>query len=298
LRRWPTRRGISCYRLYDRDIPEVPLVVDRYGDYLHISEYERPHEHTPAEHGDWLDFMARTAGEVLEIPRDQIFFKKRMRQRGTRQHEQVAEKKKIVTVQEGGLEFQVNLSDYIDTGLFLDHRITRAMVRDAAREKRFLNLFGYTGAFTVYAIDGGATETTTVDLSQTYLDWTARNLALNGMQGPRQRMIRSDAMGFLESLPDDACFDLAVVDPPTFSNSKKVESFWEVQRDHAALLNQVLTRMSPGGILFFSTNFRRFQLDEEALSGVTIREISRQTVPEDFRNKRIHRCWRIIREAG
>jgi 23S rRNA (cytosine1962-C5)-methyltransferase len=172
------------------------------------------------------------------------------------------------------------------------------MVRDAAREKRFLNLFGYTGAFTVYAIDGGATETTTVDLSQTYLDWTARNLALNGMQGPRQRMIRSDAMGFLESLPDDACFDLAVVDPPTFSNSKKVESFWEVQRDHAALLNQVLTRMSPGGILFFSTNFRRFQLDEEALSGVTIREISRQTVPEDFRNKRIHRCWRIIREAG
>ena len=298
LRRWPTRREISCYRLYDRDIPEVPLVVDRYEEYLHISEYERPHEHTPAEHGDWLDLMARTAGEVLEISRDQIFFKKRVRQRGTRQHEQVAEKKKIITVQEGGLEFQVNLSDYIDTGLFLDHRMTRAMVRDAACNKRFLNLFGYTGAFTVYAIDGGAAETTTVDLSQTYLDWTARNLALNGMQGPRQRMIRSDAIDFLKGLPGDACFDLAMVDPPTFSNSKKVETFWEVQRDHAALLNQVLTRMSPGGILFFSTNFRRFQLDEEALAGVTIREISRQTVPEDFRNKRIHRCWRIIREAG
>ena len=174
LRRWPTRRGVTCYRLYDRDIPEVPLVVDRYEDYLHIAEYERPHTHTPAEHGDWLDLMARTAGEVLEIPRPQIFFKKRIRQRGTQQHEQVAEKKKIVTVQEGNLKFQVNLSDYIDTGLFLDHRITRTLVREAASGRRFLNLFGYTGAFTVYAVDGGASETTTVDLSQTSLDWTCK----------------------------------------------------------------------------------------------------------------------------
>ena len=297
LRRWPTRRGITCYRLYDRDIPEVPLVVDRYADYLHIAEYERPHERTPAEQGDWIDLMLATAGEVLEIPRSQIFFKKRIRQRGTLQHEQVAEKKKIATIEEGNLKFQVNLSDYIDTGLFLDHRTTRSLVREAAKGCRFLNLFGYTGAFTVYAIDGGAAETTTVDLSQTYLDWTARNLALNDMQGPPHRMIRSDAMSFLEGLPLDICFDLAVVDPPTFSNSKRTENFWEVQRDHAALLNRVLNRLVPGGVLFFSTNFRRFQLDEATLAQASIREISRQTVPEDFRNKRIHRCWRMVRTA-
>ena len=298
LRRWPTRRGVTCYRLYDRDIPEVPLVVDRYEDYLHIAEYERPHAHTPAEHGDWLDLMARTAGEVLEIPRPQIFFKKRIRQRGTQQHEQVAEKKKIVTVQEGSLKFQVNLSDYIDTGLFLDHRITRALVREAASGRRFLNLFGYTGAFTVYAIDGGAAETTTVDLSQTSLDWTARNLAVNEMQGPRHRMIRSDALTFLEGLPRDASFDLAVVDPPTFSNSKRTETFWEVQRDHVPLINRVLDRLVPGGVLFFSTNFRQFKLDESAIEHATVREISRQTVPEDFRNKRVHRCWRMVRIAN
>ena len=295
LRRWPTRRKVTCYRLYDRDIPEVPLIVDRYEDYLHITEYERPHEHTPAEHGDWLDLMARTAGEVLDVPRAQIYLKKRSRQRGTQQHEQVAEKKKIVTVKEGNLKFQVNLSDYIDTGLFLDHRITRGLVREAARGCRFLNLFGYTGAFTAYAIDGGAAETTTVDLSQTYLDWTARNLALNEMQGPPHRMIRSDAMTFLDDLPRDVFFDLAVVDPPTFSNSKRTEKFWEVQRDHVPLINRVLDRLLPGGLLYFSTNFRQFKLEESAIKHATVREISRQTVPEDFRNKRVHRCWRMIR---
>ena len=295
LRRWPTRRGISCYRLYDRDIPEIPLVVDRYDNYLHITEYERPHEHTPGEHGDWLDLMKRAAGEVLEIPRAQIYFKKRLRQRGDGQHEVVSNKKKIVTVEEGNLKFQVNLSDYIDTGLFLDHRVTRNLVREEASGCRFLNLFGYTGAFTIYAIDGGATETTTVDLSQTYLDWTARNLALNAMQGPSHRMLRSDAMTFLDALPTSAMFDLAVIDPPTFSNSKRTENFWEVQRDHALLLNRVIERLVPGGKVYFSTNFRRFKFDEANIQQATIREISRQTVPEDFRNKRVHRCWRMIR---
>ena len=295
LRRWPTRRGIGCYRLYDRDIPEVPLVVDRYEDYLHITEYERPHTHTIAEHADWLDLMKRTAASVLEVPLQHIYLKKRLRQRGDRQHEVVATEKKIVTIEEGKLKFQVNLSDYVDTGLFLDHRITRDLVRSQAAGCRFLNLFGYTGAFTVYAIDGGATKTTTVDLSQTYLDWTARNLALNHMQGPAHRMMRSDAKTFLDGLPLDACFDLAVVDPPTFSNSKRTENFWEVQRDHVELLNAVIARMVPGGTIYFSTNFRRFKFDESSLQQVSIREISRQTVPEDFRNKRVHRCWRIIR---
>jgi len=262
-----------------------------------MSEYERPHEHTPAEHADWLDLMVRTAGEVLDVPRENIFLKRRRRQRGRLQHERYAEDQQRFRVAEGGLNLQVNLSDYLDTGLFLDHRITRTMVRDAARGKRFLNLFGYTGAFTVFAIDGGARSTVTVDLSKTYLDWARRNLALNEMLGAAHQFIESDAMSFLNDLPQQPCFDLAVVDPPTFSNSKKMENFWEVQRDHAEILNRLLPRMSSEGVIYFSTNFRRFKLDEEALAGVTIREISRQTVPEDFRNRRVHRCWRLIRRV-
>ena len=295
LRRWPTRFGITCYRLYERDIPEVPLVVDRYEDCLHIAEFERPHEHTPAEHGDWLDLMKRTAGEVLEIPPANIFLKRRQRQRGPSQYQRVAEEGRTKIVAEGGLRFEINLSDYIDTGLFLDHRITRGMVRDSAAGKRFLNLFAYTGSFTVYAAAGGAASTLSVDLSAAHLDWAGRNLALNGLAGPQHEFVRDDALSFLRGCPPRPLFDLAVVDPPTFSNSKRLDEFWDIQRDHAELLRLLLERMSPGGVIFFSTNFRRFKLAEEELRGVAIREISRQTVPPDFRNRRIHRCWRMVK---
>ena len=304
LRRWPTRQGITCYRLYERDVPEVPLVVDRYTavadgteeqtDYLHISEYERPHDRTAAEHADWLDLMVRTAGKVLEVPAENIFIKTRRRQRGASQHERYANEGRTAVVAEGGLRFEVNLSDYVDTGLFLDHRITRSKVRDEAGGKRFLNLFGYTGAFSVYAADGGAASTTIVDLSKTYLAWSRRNMSLNGFDGPQHRFARDDAVDFLNTHRREPSYDLAVVDPPTFSNSKKTDAFWEVQRDHAGLLNRLFGLMSPGGVVYFSTNFRRFKLAEEALRAKSIREISRQTVPEDFRNKRIHRCWRIV----
>lgn len=297
LRRWPAR-GITCYRLYDRDVPEVPLAVDRYEDFLHIAEYERPHERTLAEHADWLDLMTRTAAEVMEIPVSHVFLKRRERQRGTSQYERLGEQQKIIEVSEGGLKFQVNLSDYLDTGLFLDHRITRSMVRDSAAGKRFLNLFGYTGSFTVYAAAGGARSTTTVDLSNTYLDWAATNLRLNGFTGREHHFFRSDAVKFLFNHAPGVHYDLAVVDPPTFSNSKSTEDVWDVQRDHVPLLKALFPLMSPGGVIYFSTNFRRFKLAEDELArDVTIREISRQTVPEDFRNERIHRCWRLIRPA-
>ena len=218
----------------------------------------------------------------------------------------------------------MNLSNYLDTGLFLDHRLTRAMVRDAAGTGtvpvfaeqtakplagggtaktglspsgcRFLNLFAYTGSFSVYAAAGGAAETVTVDLSNTYLDWARRNMALNGFTGPNHEFVRDDAMHFLESRRGRALFDLAVVDAPTFSNSKALEDYWDIQQNHAALLNRLAELMSPGGTIFFSTNFRRFKLAEAELAGLTIREISRQTVPPDFRNRRIHRCWRMVKE--
>jgi 23S rRNA G2069 N7-methylase RlmK/C1962 C5-methylase RlmI len=274
----------------------VPLVVDRYEDALHLAEFERPHERTAAEHADWLDLMARTAANALEVSPELAFMKHRSRQRGDAQYERVSEEQVVRTVQEGGLKFQVNLSDYLDTGLFLDHRITRGMVSDAAAGKRFLNLFAYTGSFTVYAAAGGAASTTTVDLSANYLDWAAENLRINGLAGLQHRFVREDSGEFLASLGHKDVFDLAVVDPPTFSNSKRLEFDWDVQRDHAPLLNKLIQHMSQGGVIYFSTNSRRFKLDETALIGVTIREISKQTVPEDFRNKRIHRCWRLIKQ--
>jgi 23S rRNA (cytosine1962-C5)-methyltransferase len=169
------------------------------------------------------------------------------------------------------------------------------MVRDAAAGTRFLNLFGYTGSFTVYAAAGGATATTTVDLSNTYLAWARENMRLNGFAGAEHRFVQADAGAYVQSLPRRPLFDLAVVDPPTYSNSKRTEDDWDVQGGHVDLLNELLSRMSDGGTILFSTNFRRFKLDEAEIHGVSVREISRQTVPDDFRNRRIHRCWRLVK---
>ena len=295
LRRWPTRRGITCYRLYERDVPDVPLVVDRYEDALHIGEFLRPHDRSPAQHADWLDLMARTAGEVLEVSRERVFVKRRDRQRGAAQYQRVDERGTRLEVREGGLKFIVNLSDYVDTGLFLDHRLTRERVRKAAEGKRFLNLFAYTGAFSVYAAAGGATTTTSVDLSPTYIEWAGENMALNGFDSPQHSLIRSDVWEFLDGLSSGELWDLAVVDVPTFSNSKRTDDVWDVERDHGRLLARLAGHIAPGGTVYFSTNFRRFHLDEGALADYTIREITRQTIPEDFRNKRIHRCWQLGR---
>ena len=295
LRRWPTRQGITCFRIYERDIPELPLVVDRYEDHLHITEYERPHERDPARHADWLDLMVRTAAETLEVDPGKVFFKRRDPTSPKRQHDRVAEDQYEIEVWERGSKFIVNLSDYVDTGLFLDHRITRSMVRDQSAGKRFLNLFAYTGAFSVYAAAGGATETTTVDWSPTYLDWAKRNMSVNGFTSVAHRFVRSDAREFLAAGIDREPYDLVVVDPPTFSNSKRSQSDFIIQEHYAELLNATLEIMNPAGIIFFSTNFRRFKMDESTIDSSDLHEISRQTVPLDFRNRRIHRCWRIVK---
>ncbi|RKY27169.1 MAG: SAM-dependent methyltransferase [Planctomycetota bacterium] len=295
LRKWPTKRGITCYRLYDRDIPEIPLAVDRYENCLHIAEYDRPHDRTAAQHGQWLEMLAGTAAAALEIPRADVFLKRRARQRGTSQYEKLDSLGRVITVREGGLKFKVNLSDYLDTGLFLDHRITRGLVREAAGGRRVLNLFAYTGSFSVYAAAGGARSVTTVDTSNTYLDWARANLASNGYSGEQFQFVRDDASAFLKFHKQGPCYDLAIVDPPTFSNSTRTEKDFEIQRDHVELLNSLMKIMSRGAPIFFSTNFRRFRLDTDAIRSNDIREISRQTIPPDFRNKRIHRCWLIVR---
>ncbi len=293
LRKWPGR-GVTCYRLYDRDIPEIPLAIDLYEGRLHITEYDRPHDRTPAQHVDWLEMLVAIAGEVLDVPRESIFLKRRQRQRGADQYEKVSEVRNAFTVHEGGLAFEVNLSSYLDTGLFLDHRKTREMVRAESEGKRVLNLFSYTGSFSVYAAAGGAATTTTVDLSKTYLSWARHNLAANGFEGDEHRLVHRDVMEFVHEHAAGPHYDLAVIDPPTFSNSKRAENVFDVQRDYVELLNAAAKLMSPGGVIYFATNFRRFKIDPDALAGLSIHEITRQTIPEDFRNKRIHRCWRMV----
>jgi len=299
LSRWARRQGIEAFRVYDRDIPEIPLVIDWYAGWLHAAEYERPHERTDIEHDVWLDKMLEAAAVELGVPPMQTFLKIRRRQRDGGQYEKVDQRQTVLSVKEGDLSFEVNLSDYLDTGLFLDHRPTRAMVRDEAAGKRMLNLFCYTGSFSVYAAAGGAKETVSVDLSNTYLEWTRTNLAKNGFKDAgRHRIVRDEARAFLEhrAQREEPPFDLVVVDPPTYSRSAKSETPWDVERDHAELLEHVARNLVTGGVVYFSTNFRRFHLAEERLSALyTFREITSRTIPEDFRNERIHRAWRLVK---
>jgi len=302
LGRWARRQGIEAFRVYDRDIPEIPLVIDWYAGWLHAAEYDRPHERTDIEHEVWLDRMIEAAAAELGVPPERTFLKVRRRQRDGGQYEKVDGRRAVVDVREGGLTFEVNLSDYLDTGLFLDHRTTRAMVRDEAAGRRMLNLFGYTGSFSVYAAAGGAAATTTVDLSNTYLEWTRTNLARNGFRDAgRHRTVRDEARGFLHhrALRGEPPFDLVVADPPTFSRSARSETPWDVQRDHAELLELVAGNLAPGGVVYFSTNFRRFRLDEDRIGPLfAVREITSRTIPEDFRNERVHRAWRLMKSAA
>ena len=291
LARWARRAATTCYRLYDCDIPEVPLVIDWYEGRLHVSAYVRAGD--PVRDDAWVDEMTAAAANALGVARADAFAKRRAGQPGASQYRKLGDARAIFTVTEAGLRFLVNLSDYVDTGLFLDHRETRARVGREAAGKRFLNLFCYTGAFTVYAAAAGATTTTSVDLSKTYLDWAGENLRLNALVGPQHELVRADALEFLarESGP----YDLAVLDPPTFSNSKKMRGALDLQRDHVTLVNATLRRLAPGGVLWFSTNFRRFKLDLAALEAEAIEDVSRATLPEDFPDPRTRFCWRIER---
>ena len=242
--------------------------------------------------------MLEAAAEELGVPPGRSFLKARRRQRGGAQYEKVASRSEVLTVREAGLAFEVNLSDYLDTGLFLDHRVTRSLVRAEATGKRMLNLFCYTGSFSVYAAAGGARETVSVDLSNTYLDWTRANLARNEfMDASRHRTVRDDARDFLlhRGRRGEPAFDLVVVDPPTFSRSAKSESPFDIERDHADLLERVAENVSSQGVVYFSTNFRRFHLATERLAErYVIREITARTLPEDFRDRRPHRAWRLV----
>jgi 23S rRNA (guanine2445-N2)-methyltransferase / 23S rRNA (guanine2069-N7)-methyltransferase len=303
LGRWARREGIDCYRLYDADLPEFALVIDLYrGERLwaHVQEYRAPSTVDPLRADARLHAALGLIPEVLDIPPEQVFFKVRERQRGSDQYEKLDDAGLFYPVREGHCQFLVNFTDYLDTGLFLDHRPTRAMIQELSKGKRFLNLFGYTGTATVSAALGGAEETTTVDLSNTYLDWAWRNLELNGASGDRHRLIRADCLEWLAEearrASRDGRYDIIFLDPPTFSNSKGMEGTFDVQRDHVDLLSKTARLLRPDGLLIFSTNRRRFKLDGNALRGLITEDITKATIPPDFaRHPDIHHCWRIRR---
>ena len=300
---WLKAEGVTCFRLYDRDIPELPLVVDSYEGRLHVSHLPRdgaagpdaPEAPSSLADDERAELLAARVAAALGVPGDRVHLKRRARAPGGTQYERLARSGQELEVGEGGHRFLVNLTDYVDTGLFLDHRITRRLVAAEARGRRFLNLFAYTGSFTVYAAAAGAASTTTVDLSQAYLDWAGRNLRLNGLAGPAHAFVRDDVIAALEDGRVAGGYDLVVVDPPTVSRSKRMRRPFDVQRDHAKLLRGVLGVTAPGGVVYFSTNLRRFALDLEPGKAAAIEDVTAKTVPPDFRDPKAHRCFRIVK---
>ena len=300
LRSWREREGVTCFRAYDADIPEYACAVDVYTTepedetWLHVQEYAAPADIPEAIARKRLNELLAAVREVFEVPRERVALKTRSTGKGGSKYGHFDHRGEFLRVREGSAELQVNLFDYLDTGLFLDHRPLRARMALEARGRRFLNLFCYTGVATVQAAVNGALETTSVDLSATYLDWLAENLRGNGIGGTCHRVTQSDALRWLEA--DRGEYDVVFCDPPTFSNSKRAEDF-DVQRDHVRLLRAAVERLSADGVVYFSNNFRRFRLDAEAVSQfASVEDISASTIPPDFvRSPRIHRAWRLTR---
>ena len=302
LRSWARREAVSCYRMYDADMPEYAFAIDTYAalgpdeQWLCVQEYAAPAEIE-------LDAVRKRRGEVLaSLPETTGVPAERIRVRTTRrrirhgeQYEKADEQARFHVVMEGGLKFRVNFEDYLDTGLFLDHRITRARLREAARGQRFLNLFAYTGTATVYAVAGGAVSATSVDMSRTYLAWAQRNLALNDLSAPAHAFVQAECREWLrDAVRGPARYDLVFLDPPTFSNSKRMEGVLDIERDHPELIDACVRLLAPGGLLVFATNSQRFRLQETLRERHDIRDVSAATLPKDFeRNPRIHRCYEV-----
>ena len=298
IEKWAKQQGLDAYRLYDADLPEYNLAVDRYADHIVVQEYAAPKNIDENKaHQRLLDAVNATLN-VTGIETNKLILKVRQKQKGTNQYEKLANKGEYFYVNEYGAKLWVNLTDYLDTGLFLDHRLTRKMLGEMEQGKDFLNLFAYTGSATVHAALGKAKSTTTVDMSNTYLNWAEQNLLLNDIEGKQHKLIQADCLQWLEKC--DRQFDLIFVDPPTFSNSKRMEDSWDVQRDHIKLMTNLKRILRPNGTIVFSNNKRGFKMDFAKLEelGLSAVEISHKTLPLDFeRNKQIHNCWLVQAEA-
>jgi 23S rRNA (guanine2445-N2)-methyltransferase / 23S rRNA (guanine2069-N7)-methyltransferase len=302
LEKWAAREQVSCYRIYDADMPEYSFAIDRYAEadgervWLYVQEYAAPRTIEP-------EAVQRRRAEALAalpavtgVPAERIHLRQRRRTTRGEQYEKLGQSAEFQLVEEAGLRFWVNFTDYLDTGLFLDHRLTRQRLRAEAARKRFLNLFAYTGSASVHAAAGRARTTTSVDMSATYLSWAQRNLAVNGFSGAHHELVQADCIAWLkEAVADRRQFDLIFLDPPTFSNSKRMADILDVQRDHRALVDRCMALLAPGGKLVFSNNAQKFKLDPELGQVYQVTDISRATLPRDFeRNPRIHACFEIV----
>lgn len=291
------RQQVTCYRVYDHDLPEFPFCIELYEDKIYLAEYLRRHGMEDEEHEAWLDECLALISRLLEVPADHIYVRqrKRMSHRTQDQYEKLAVEKEFFTVTENNLNFLVNLTDYLDTGLFLDHRVTRKMVQEQSAGKRVLNLFCYTGSFSVYAAAGDAASVTSVDLSKTYLSWGEDNFAANQLSNPaKYHFIHADVKQYLKTLQPGQ-FDLVVMDPPTFSNSKRMKDILDIQRDHTELINDVLAALVPGGVLYFSTNYTKFIMETEGIHATDIKDITKATTPFDFEGKLKRWCYKIVK---
>lgn len=304
LAKWRNQESISCFRCYDADMPEYAFAVDIYETvspkqemWIVVQEYAAPASVDSRKVRSRREQAMAVIPEVFEVPEERVVLKVRERKRGTSQYEKQQATRHFHEVREGPCRLWVNFEDYLDTGLFLDHRLTRHLVGKLAFERTFLNLFAYTGTATVYAAIGGATTTTTVDMSRTYLDIARRNMALNGCREEQHQFEQDDCLAWIEkALIKGQKFGLIFLDPPTFSTSKRMEGTLDIQRDHVELIQKTAALLEPGGILIFSTNFRRFKMDLASLENLNVEDITTQTIPRDFeRNRKIHQCWRIIR---
>ncbi|HDR1007589.1 TPA: bifunctional 23S rRNA (guanine(2069)-N(7))-methyltransferase RlmK/23S rRNA (guanine(2445)-N(2))-methyltransferase RlmL [Pasteurella multocida] len=298
IEKWAKQQGINAYRLYDADLPEYNLAVDRYDDHIVVQEYAAPKNIDENKARQRLLDAVTATLQVTGVETNKLILKVRQKQKGTNQYEKLANKGDYFYVNEYGAKLWVNLTDYLDTGLFLDHRLTRKMLGEMAKGKDVLNLFAYTGSATVHMALGGAKSTTTVDMSNTYLNWAEQNLLLNDLEGKQHKLIQADCLQWLARC--DRQFDLIFVDPPTFSNSKRMEDSWDVQRDHIKLMTQLKRILRPNGTIVFSNNKRGFKMDVEGLEtlGLSAVDITAKTLPLDFeRNKQIHNCWVVRLKA-
>ncbi len=298
LEKWAKQTGIDCYRIYDADLPEYNVAVDRYADWVVVQEYAPPKTVDPNKARQRLFDVISATLSVLELPANRLVLKTREKQKGKNQYQKLGEKGDFFQVSEFNAQLWVNLTDYLDTGLFLDHRIARKMLGQMSQGKDFLNLFAYTGSASVHAGLGGARSTTTVDMSRTYLEWAERNLRLNGLTGRQHRLMQADCLSWMRD--SDEQFDLIFIDPPTFSNSKRMEDSFDVQRDHLSLMRDLKCLLRRGGTIMFSNNKRGFKMDHEGLAtlGLAAQEITAKTQSQDFaRNRHIHNCW-LITHAG
>ena len=288
---WASKIESSAFRLYEKDIPDYPYAIDRYGDFAVIYDLSFDDQAAAPDGKRPMDVIIEGVSSALKIPIEQIIYKRRKRMKGADQYTKHSEEKQLVTVYEGPALFEVNLTSYLDTGLFLDHRPLRKTVFQQAKQKRFLNLFSYTGSFSVMAALGGA-RCTSVDLSSGYQSWAERNFVLNKLNTREHAFIVSDVGDYLAH--SRQLFDLIVLDPPTFSNSKRTETVFDVQRDHEDYIHACVERLTPNGTLFFSTNHRRFKLNPALETYFNVEKLSPKTIPIDYRDQKAHQAWRIM----